>query len=160
MWCNNGLTYRRIGAGLYITSEKEFVGKIPPVKHFDRQGNLIQPLPTLPVYLISDKEYIGRIPIRTPLTVLSADRPWNRTVNFRCFEFIGLSDVFGKTHLHTKFLDDQLTTCIKHDLGFDIDRYLTYARDTVFVDGQEMTKLECREWLLDYVDNFKNRKAE
>jgi HK97 family phage major capsid protein len=42
------------------------------------------------VYLCTDPEMFGRIPVRTELTVLSADDPRNRTIGFSVFENLGI----------------------------------------------------------------------
>lgn len=41
------------------------------------------------VYVCTDPEMFGRIPVRTELTVISADDPKARTIGFSCFENIG-----------------------------------------------------------------------
>lgn len=42
------------------------------------------------LYVCTEPEFFGRIPVRTELTVLSADDPKNRTIGFSCFEQIGV----------------------------------------------------------------------
>ena len=42
------------------------------------------------VYLCSEPEFFGRIPVRTELTVLSADDPKARTIGFSIFENLGI----------------------------------------------------------------------
>ena len=42
------------------------------------------------MYVCAEPEFFGRIPVRTELTVLSADDPRNRTIGFSCFENIGI----------------------------------------------------------------------
>jgi hypothetical protein len=42
------------------------------------------------IYVCAEPEFFGRIPVRTELTVLSADDPKNRTIGFSCFENIGI----------------------------------------------------------------------
>lgn len=42
------------------------------------------------VYVCGEPEFFGRIPVRTDLTVLSADDPKNRMVGFSVFEMIGI----------------------------------------------------------------------
>jgi len=42
------------------------------------------------VYVCGEPEFFGRIPVRTELTVLSADDPKNRLVGFSIFENIGI----------------------------------------------------------------------
>ena len=42
------------------------------------------------VYVCAEPEFFGRIPVRTELTVLSADDPKNRTIGFSCFENLGI----------------------------------------------------------------------
>jgi len=42
------------------------------------------------IYVCSEPEFFGRIPVRTELTVLSADDPRNRTIGFSCFENLGI----------------------------------------------------------------------
>lgn len=42
------------------------------------------------VYVCCEPEYFGRIPVRTELTVLSADDPKARTIGFSVFENIGI----------------------------------------------------------------------
>ena len=42
------------------------------------------------IYVCSDPEFVGRIPVRTELTVLSADDPRNRTIGFSVFEHLGI----------------------------------------------------------------------
>ena len=42
------------------------------------------------VYVCCEPEYFGRIPVRTELTVLSADDPKNRTIGFSVFENLGI----------------------------------------------------------------------
>lgn len=42
------------------------------------------------VYVCTDPEYFGRIPVRTELTVLSADNPRARTIGFSMFENLGI----------------------------------------------------------------------
>lgn len=42
------------------------------------------------VYLVCEPENFGRFPVRTELTVLSADDPKARTIGFSCFENIGI----------------------------------------------------------------------
>lgn len=48
-------------------------------------------VPAGTVYLCTTPDLFGRIPVRTELTVLSADDPANRTIGFSCFETIGAS---------------------------------------------------------------------
>jgi len=42
------------------------------------------------IYVCTEPEFFGRIPVRTELTVLSADDPRNRTIGFSCFENLGI----------------------------------------------------------------------
>lgn len=42
------------------------------------------------VYVCTEPEFFGRIPVRTELTVLSADDPKNRTIGFSVFENLGI----------------------------------------------------------------------
>lgn len=42
------------------------------------------------VYVLAEPEYVGRIPVRTELTVMSADVPQERTVGFSIFEHLGI----------------------------------------------------------------------
>lgn len=42
------------------------------------------------VYVCGEPENFGRIPVRTELTVLSADDPKARTIGFSCFENLGI----------------------------------------------------------------------
>lgn len=42
------------------------------------------------VYLCCEPEHFGRIPVRTELTVLSADNPEERTIGFSMFEQLGI----------------------------------------------------------------------
>ncbi len=42
------------------------------------------------VYICAEPENFGRFPVRTELTVLSADDPKARTIGFSCFENIGI----------------------------------------------------------------------
>lgn len=42
------------------------------------------------VYVCGEAENFGRIPVRTELTVLSADDPKARTIGFSCFENLGI----------------------------------------------------------------------
>lgn len=41
------------------------------------------------IYCCGEKEFFGRVPVRTELTVISADRPWDRVIGFSCFEQLG-----------------------------------------------------------------------
>lgn len=41
------------------------------------------------IYCCGEKEMFGRVPVRTELTVISADRPWDRVIGFSCFEQLG-----------------------------------------------------------------------
>lgn len=47
-------------------------------------------VPVGTVYLCCEPEHFGRIPVRTELTVLSADDPKARTIGFSCFENLGI----------------------------------------------------------------------
>lgn len=47
-------------------------------------------VPTGVVYVTCEAEFFGRIPVRSELTVLSADDPKARTIGFSCFEQIGI----------------------------------------------------------------------
>ena len=47
-------------------------------------------VPTGTVYVCAEPEHFGRIPVRTELTVLSADDPRARTIGFSVFENIGI----------------------------------------------------------------------
>ena len=47
-------------------------------------------VPVGTVYVCCEPEMFGRIPVRTELTVLSADDPKARTIGFSCFEQIGI----------------------------------------------------------------------
>lgn len=47
-------------------------------------------VPVGTVYLCTDPEMFGRIPVRTELTVLSADDPRARTIGFSIFENLGI----------------------------------------------------------------------
>lgn len=42
------------------------------------------------VYCCTEPEYFGRIPVRTELTVLSADDPKARTIGYSCFQQVGI----------------------------------------------------------------------
>ena len=42
------------------------------------------------VYVCGEPEFFGRIPVRTELTILSADDPKNRLIGFSVFENIGI----------------------------------------------------------------------
>ncbi len=41
------------------------------------------------IYVCGERELLGRIPVRTELTVISADDPKKRTIGFSCFENLG-----------------------------------------------------------------------
>lgn len=47
-------------------------------------------VPVGTVYICAEPEMFGRIPVRTELTVLSADDPKNRTIGFSVFENLGI----------------------------------------------------------------------
>jgi len=47
-------------------------------------------VPAGTVYITAEPEFFGRFPVRTELTVLSADDPKNRLIGFSVFENIGL----------------------------------------------------------------------
>lgn len=47
-------------------------------------------VPAGTVYVCCEPEMFGRMPVRTELTVLSADDPKARTIGFSCFENIGI----------------------------------------------------------------------
>ena len=47
------------------------------------------------VYVCGEPEFFGRIPVRTELTVVSADRPWDRVIGFSMFENIGVGMLGG-----------------------------------------------------------------
>jgi hypothetical protein len=47
-------------------------------------------VPTGYIYVCTEPEFFGRIPVRTELSVLSADDPKNRTIGFSCFENLGI----------------------------------------------------------------------
>jgi len=47
-------------------------------------------VPTGYIYVCCEPEFFGRIPVRTELTVLSADDPKNRVIGFSCFENLGI----------------------------------------------------------------------
>lgn len=47
-------------------------------------------VPANTVYVCCEPEMFGRIPVRTELTVLSADDPKARTIGFSCFENLGI----------------------------------------------------------------------
>jgi HK97 family phage major capsid protein len=47
-------------------------------------------VPVGTVYVTCEPEHFGRIPVRTELTVLSADDPKARTIGFSCFENLGI----------------------------------------------------------------------
>lgn len=53
------------------------------------------------VYVCAEPEFLGRIPVRTELTVLSADDPKARTIGFSIFENlgIGIHNPFGLSRL-------------------------------------------------------------
>jgi hypothetical protein len=42
------------------------------------------------IYVCADPEFFGRIPVRTELTVLSADDPKARRIGFSVFENLGI----------------------------------------------------------------------
>jgi hypothetical protein len=47
-------------------------------------------VPTGRMYVCAEPEFFGRIPVRTELSVLSADDPKNRVIGFSCFENLGI----------------------------------------------------------------------
>jgi hypothetical protein len=47
-------------------------------------------VPVGKVYVCAEPEFFGRIPVRTELSVLSADDPKNRTIGFSVFENLGI----------------------------------------------------------------------
>jgi hypothetical protein len=47
-------------------------------------------VPVGTAYVCAEPEMFGRIPVRTELTVLSADDPKARTIGFSCFENLGI----------------------------------------------------------------------
>jgi hypothetical protein len=47
-------------------------------------------VPTGYIYVCAEPEFFGRIPVRTELSVLSADDPKNRTIGFSVFENLGI----------------------------------------------------------------------
>lgn len=47
-------------------------------------------VPVGQVYVLAEPEYVGRIPVRTELTVMSADVPQERTVGFSIFQHLGI----------------------------------------------------------------------
>lgn len=42
------------------------------------------------VYTLAEPEYVGRIPVRTELTVISADDPGSRRIGFSIFQMLGI----------------------------------------------------------------------
>ena len=58
-------------------------------------------VPAGTVYVCAEPEMFGRIPVRTELTVLSADDPRRRVIGFSCFENIGIGayNPFGLARL-------------------------------------------------------------
>jgi len=52
-------------------------------------------VPAGTVYVCGEPEFFGRIPVRTELTVVSADRPWDRVVGFSMFENLGVGMIGG-----------------------------------------------------------------
>jgi hypothetical protein len=46
-------------------------------------------VPAGTLYFCGEREYFARMPIRTELTVVSADMPWSRMVGFSAWEMIG-----------------------------------------------------------------------
>jgi len=46
-------------------------------------------IPQGTVYVCGEPEFFGRMPVRTDLTVLSADRPESRLIGFSMFEHLG-----------------------------------------------------------------------
>lgn len=47
-------------------------------------------VPSGTIYFCGEREYYGRMPIRTELTVITADMPWMRVVGFSIFEQMGV----------------------------------------------------------------------
>jgi hypothetical protein len=47
-------------------------------------------VPAGTVYVTAEPEFLGRVPVRTELTVLSADDPKNRLIGFSVFENLGI----------------------------------------------------------------------
>lgn len=47
-------------------------------------------VPAGTIYVCAEPEFFGRIPVRTELSVLSADSPQNRTIGFSVFENLGI----------------------------------------------------------------------
>ena len=47
-------------------------------------------VPAGSMYVCAEPEFFGRIPVRTELSVLSADSPQNRTIGFSVFENLGI----------------------------------------------------------------------
>ena len=47
-------------------------------------------IPVGSIYVTAEPEFVGRIPVRTELTVLSADDPINRAIGFSIFQQIGI----------------------------------------------------------------------
>jgi len=47
-------------------------------------------VPAGTMYVCAEPEFFGRIPVRTELSVLSADSPQNRTIGFSVFENLGI----------------------------------------------------------------------
>jgi hypothetical protein len=48
------------------------------------------------VWVCGEPEFLGRIPVRTELTVVSADRPWDRVIGFSMFVNLGIGLHNGK----------------------------------------------------------------
>jgi len=62
-----------------------YVGKI-----YGCQVIISRVVPLGTVYICAEREYYGRFPVRTELTVITADRPEERKVGFSIFEQVGI----------------------------------------------------------------------
>jgi hypothetical protein len=61
-----------------------YVGKI-----YGTQVIRSRVVPVGTVYICGEREFYGRMPVRTELTVITADRPEERRVGFSIFEQLG-----------------------------------------------------------------------
>ena len=82
---------RKFGREVYGFEDQEVLRKSGLMGEFYGAKIIVSRLvPVGTVYLCCDAELFGRVPVRTELTVLSADDPKNRLIGFSMFENLGI----------------------------------------------------------------------
>lgn len=81
---------RKFGRDYYAPEDQQTIMRTGLVGNIYGASIITTPFANIGrVYVCAEPEFFGRVPVRTELTVISADNPIERKIGFSCFENLG-----------------------------------------------------------------------